>query len=115
MPRKTKAQFVGPEDAVKEALEERAEKLGHRNGINDLEHYGEGKKQKNAFLKTKAQAELQWMAQDAHVSRDGICNQLLNRFKKKGYTFGYTIEEDFFGQEYLLDYGNMVIGTSKKQ
>lgn len=55
------------------------------------------------------------MQNDAEKIRKTTCAKLLKRFEKKGYTLGYQLEEDFYVAHYELDYGNMVIGTTRRK
>jgi len=73
------------------------------------------KKVNNPFFKVKNLAETQWMLDDANVTRKNINELLKMRFDKYGYTFGYKVENDLFFTEYDLDFGNIVIGTTKKK
>jgi len=86
--------IISPKESVDDAIKKQIiSKFGDDydgviEGLDELEFYPEGKKNKNPYLKTKILTELKWMQSDAEKIRKLTCSKLLKRFEKKGYTLG---------------------------
>lgn len=79
------------------------------------------KRTKNPFNKVRAKGEVMYINADTKIIRSEICKKILARFEKLGYTFGFTLDQDFMGSDknfigtsYEVNFGNMVIGNTKK-